>query len=133
MTVTVCLHIFSMVRTQLFNTESSGLTVASLKTFNNPTVCKVLNFQRQIQKAALSERQAGFVERRNERTEKTQSHSLLSGQGAPERRECTGNHSYKGCACPTERGLVPSGHISQVMSAPAEQEIKKLETAELLI
>lgn len=50
MTVTVCLHIFSMVRTQLFNTESSGLTVASLKTFNNPTVCKVLNFQRQIQK-----------------------------------------------------------------------------------
>jgi len=30
--------------------DSSGLTVASLKTFDNPTVCKVLNFQRQIQK-----------------------------------------------------------------------------------
>lgn len=50
MTATVCLHIFSMIRTRPFNTDSSRLAVASLKTFDNPTVCKVLNFQRQIQK-----------------------------------------------------------------------------------
>lgn len=33
----------------------------------------------------------------------------------------------------TEKGLVPSEHISSVKSTLAEQEIKKLETAELLM
>lgn len=50
MTATVCLHILSMIRTRPFSLESCGLTVASLKTFDNSAGCKVLNFQRQIQR-----------------------------------------------------------------------------------
>lgn len=46
-----CLLTYLLIdKDTVFNRENSGLTAASLKTFNSPTVCKMLNFQRQTQK-----------------------------------------------------------------------------------
>lgn len=73
---------------------------------------------------ALSERKADFVGKRNGRTDKMWSYSLYSGQDAPEHSECTGNCSYEGCTCPTERRLTTLGHILQAVSAIAGQETK---------
>lgn len=104
-----------------------------IKNVRQPNCMSGVEFPETDSKAALPERQADFFERRNERTEKPQSYSLFSGQDAPEHGECIVNRSYEGCACPPERRLVPSGQIARTVNAPAEQETKKLGTAELLM
>lgn len=124
MTVTVCLHILSIIRTWPFSLESSGLTVASLKTFDNSAGCKVLNFQIQIQRQLCLKGRWILLKGETKGLKRHGVTLFLFGQDAREHSECTGNCSYESCACPMERGLVPSRHISQVIGVLAEQETR---------